>query len=182
MLATARTKEFVPCGMAGTVAVWSRAPPPLERFRAYALCMLQVLENVNSLGTSNLVPSPPPPIMDTEPPPAPSKPAASSSSSRRNTNTIPIFAGSAVASVADAFSIVFAAVVITTRVRRRCRQLNDGTDRDDDGAATAPPRGLVHLHQGGAGAGDQRVRTRGCCWARAAPGRCTSAPSPPGSA
>jgi hypothetical protein len=33
-LATALTKEFVPCGMAATVAVWSRAPPPLDRFRA----------------------------------------------------------------------------------------------------------------------------------------------------
>ncbi|XP_062190192.1 proline-rich receptor-like protein kinase PERK3 [Phragmites australis] len=138
MLASARTKEFVPCGMATTVAVWSRVPPPLERFRAYALCMLQVLENVNSLGTGDLVPSPPPPALATELPPPP---AASRSSSRKN--TVPITAGSAAAGVVAILGIAFAAVAIA-RIRRR-RRLTAGDEEsgdegsDDDSVATLPP-------------------------------------------
>ncbi|KAL6611399.1 hypothetical protein ACP70R_039327 [Stipagrostis hirtigluma subsp. patula] len=128
MLASAQTKEFVPCGMAATLAVWSRAPPPLKRFRAYALCMLQVLENVNTLGTSDFVPSPPAP----PPPPASSPillsppPAASRSSSSRS--TVRIAAGSAVAGVAAILAIASAAVTG-----------DDDSDEDDESLATLPP-------------------------------------------
>ncbi|RLM85373.1 hypothetical protein C2845_PM04G06790 [Panicum miliaceum] len=139
MLASARTKEFVPCGMAATVAVWSTAPPPLERYSAYALCMLQVLENVNSLGTGDLVPSPPPPVASaTLSPPAP---AASSSSSSKN--TVGIAAGSAAAGVAVVACIGFAGVAIA-RIRRR-RRLTAGDSEsgddgsDDDSVASLPP-------------------------------------------
>ncbi|KAL6839085.1 hypothetical protein ACP4OV_031139 [Aristida adscensionis] len=143
LLAGERTKEFVPCGMAATIAVWSRAPPPLERFRAYALCVLQVLENVNSLGTSDLVPSPPPPPTTSSPIQLPPPAAASTSPSSRN--TAPIAAGSAAAGVAAVFCIAFAAVAIT-RIRRRRRLTagdgetgGDGSDDDDEESVTAPP-------------------------------------------
>ncbi|TVU01515.1 hypothetical protein EJB05_53013, partial [Eragrostis curvula] len=146
MLASARTKEFVPCGMAATVAVWSRAPPPLARFRAYALCMLQVLENVNSLGTSDLVPSPPPAELNAPPP---RRPASSSSSSSRR-NTIPIAAGSAAASVAAVVCVAFAAMFVTTRLRRRRRLNGDddsesGGDSDDESAPPPLPREGVYI-------------------------------------
>ncbi|KAL6639025.1 hypothetical protein ACP70R_022755 [Stipagrostis hirtigluma subsp. patula] len=145
MLASAQTKEFVPCGMAATLAVWSRAPPPLKRFRSYALCMLQVLENVNTLGTSDFVPSPPAP----PPPPASSPiqlsppPAASRSSSSRS--TVRIAAGSAVAGVAAILGIASAAVAI--KIIRRRRRLaardnetgDDGSDEDDESPETLPP-------------------------------------------
>ncbi|KAG2641121.1 hypothetical protein PVAP13_2KG161816 [Panicum virgatum] len=138
MLASARTKEFVPCGMAATVAVWSTAPPPLERYSAYALCMLQVLENVNSLGTGDLVPSPPPPAATaTLSPPAP---AASSSK-----NTVGITAGSAAAGVAVVVCAGFAAMAIA-RIRRRRRLTADDSESgagdssdDDDSVASLPP-------------------------------------------
>ncbi|EER98215.1 hypothetical protein SORBI_3002G080200 [Sorghum bicolor] len=150
MLATARTKEFVPCGMAATVAVWSRAPPPLGRYSDYALCMLQVLENVNSLGTGDLVPSPPPP-----PPPAAtasatqSPPPASSSSPSSSKSNVPIAAGSAAAGVAAVVCLGFAAVAVT-RIRRRRRRNrmaaggdsesgNDSSDDDDDSVTSLPP-------------------------------------------
>lgn len=133
MLGSAHTKEFVPCGMATTVAVWSRARPPLKRFRAYALCMLQVLENVNSLGTGELVPSPPPPpAAVTESPPLPR-----SSSSK---NTVPIVAGSVAAGVVAVLAIAFAAMAIF-RIRRRRRQTaGDGeSGSDDESVASLPP-------------------------------------------
>ncbi|KAJ1288654.1 hypothetical protein BS78_02G104200 [Paspalum vaginatum] len=144
MLASARTKEFVPCGMAATVAVWSRAPPQLGRFSGYALCMLQVLENVNSLGTGDLVPSPPPPSAASatlSPPPA--RTASGSSSSSKSKSTVPIAAGSAAAGVAAVVCVGFAAVAIT-RSRRR-RRLTSGDSEggnewsDDDSVASLPP-------------------------------------------
>ncbi|KAL4190103.1 hypothetical protein AMTRI_Chr08g210390 [Amborella trichopoda] len=60
LLNTTRSKEFVPCGMAATIGIWAQLPE-LELFRSFVLCILQVLENIGVLGTSNLVPSPPPP-------------------------------------------------------------------------------------------------------------------------
>ncbi|RCV10120.1 hypothetical protein SETIT_2G086700v2 [Setaria italica] len=138
MLASERTKEFVPCGMAATVAIWSAAPPQLERYSAYALCMLQVLENVNSLGTGDLVPSPPPPAAAsaTLSPPAPT--ASSSSSSGRN--TVRIAASSAAAGVAAVVCIALAALAIT-RIRRRRRRTagNSECSDDDDSVASLPP-------------------------------------------
>ncbi|CAN6222771.1 unnamed protein product [Urochloa humidicola] len=137
MLAAARTKEFVPCGMAATVAVWSAAPPKLERFSAYALCMLQVLENVNSLGTGDLVPSPPPP-----PSAAAAITLSPSSSSSKNKNTVvPVAAGTAAACVAAVVCFSLAAVVIT-RTRRRHRRATgddggDASDEDDDATVAA---------------------------------------------
>ncbi|XP_040382322.1 proline-rich receptor-like protein kinase PERK9 [Oryza brachyantha] len=136
MLASAGTKEFVPCGMAATVAVWSRAPPPLERFRAYALCMLQVLENVNSLGTSDLVPSPPPPTatVATQSPRLPS-----SVSSRKNTVAIAVGSASAVVvSVVAVASVAMA--IVTIRRRRRTAMAGDGEgESDDESVASVPP-------------------------------------------
>uniref|UniRef100_A0A0E0E972 Protein kinase domain-containing protein n=1 Tax=Oryza meridionalis TaxID=40149 RepID=A0A0E0E972_9ORYZ len=131
MLASARTKEFVPCGMAATVAVWSHAPPPLERFRAYALCMLQVLENVNSLGTSDLVPSPPPPASPT----TASRPLPSSSSRK---NTVAIAVGSASAVVVAVAAVASAALAIAT-IRRRRRSTTAGDVSDDESVASLPP-------------------------------------------
>ncbi|KAK1284383.1 hypothetical protein QJS10_CPB21g01763 [Acorus calamus] len=61
LLGVTNSKEFVPCGMATTIGVWSTAAPDIRRFRSYALCMVQVLENVGTLGTGDLIPSPPPP-------------------------------------------------------------------------------------------------------------------------
>ncbi|BAT00684.1 probable serine/threonine-protein kinase PBL21 [Oryza sativa Japonica Group] len=133
MLASARTKEFVPCGMAATVAVWSRAPPPLERFRAYALCMLQVLENVNSLGTSDLVPSPPPPPAS---PTTASRPLPSSSSRR---NTVAIAVGSASAVVVAVVAVASAALAIVTIRRRRRSTTTAGDVSDDESVASLPP-------------------------------------------
>jgi serine/threonine protein kinase len=142
MLASARTKEFVPCGMAATIAVWSAAPPQLELYSAYALCMLQVLENVNSLGTGDLVPSPPPPAaaLATLSPPAPTTSSTSSSSSRK---AIPNAAGSAAAGMAVVVCITLAAMAIT-RIRRRRRQTagesesGDDASDDDDSVASLP--------------------------------------------
>nr|CAB3456117.1 unnamed protein product [Digitaria exilis] len=134
MLAAARTKESVPCGMAATVAVWSASPPSMERYRDYALCMLQVLENVNSLGTADLVPSPPPPpataiAADTTSPPI---------SSTKKT----IAVGSAAAVVVVCITV--AAVASITRIRRRRRRRNSGdseTGDEDDGkeVSSLPP-------------------------------------------
>ncbi|KAF0909330.1 hypothetical protein E2562_035194 [Oryza meyeriana var. granulata] len=136
MLASARTKEFVPCGMAATVAVWSRAPPPLERFRAYALCMLQVLENVNSLGTSDLVPSPPPPPAAVE---ATQSPRLPSSSSRKNTVAIAVGSASAVVVAVVAFASA-AIAIVTIRRRRRTTTAGDGEgSSDDESVASLPP-------------------------------------------
>ncbi|KAG8100279.1 hypothetical protein GUJ93_ZPchr0013g33993 [Zizania palustris] len=134
MLASERTKEFVPCGMAATIAIWSRAPPPVERFRAYALCMLQVLENVNSLGTSDLVPSPPPPAAaSTE------SPHLASSSSRKN--TVAIAAGSASALVVAIVAVASAAIAITGSRRRRRRTTEGGWEggSDDESIMSLPP-------------------------------------------
>uniref|UniRef100_A0A0E0LIM1 Protein kinase domain-containing protein n=1 Tax=Oryza punctata TaxID=4537 RepID=A0A0E0LIM1_ORYPU len=123
----------VPCGMAATVAVWSRAPPPLERFRAYALCMLQVLENVNSLGTSDLVPSPPPPPAAEATIQSPRLP---SSSSRKN--TVAIAVGSASAVVVAVVAVASAAMAIVT-IRRRRRSTTAGDVSDDESVASLPP-------------------------------------------
>uniref|UniRef100_A0A0D9WWW9 Protein kinase domain-containing protein n=1 Tax=Leersia perrieri TaxID=77586 RepID=A0A0D9WWW9_9ORYZ len=135
MLAAARTKEFVPCGMAATIAVWSSSPPPLDRFRAYALCMLQVLENVNSLGTSDLVPSPPPP--------PPSSPPATISPLRSRNNTVAIAAGSASAVVAAAVIVTAAIAIVMIRHRRRGATAagydDDDGDDDDESVASMPP-------------------------------------------
>ncbi|XP_010278918.1 PREDICTED: probable LRR receptor-like serine/threonine-protein kinase At5g48740 [Nelumbo nucifera] len=60
LLNVTKSKEFVPCGMATTIGIWSTSPD-IRRFRFYALCMIEVLDNVGSLGTSSLIPSPPPP-------------------------------------------------------------------------------------------------------------------------
>ncbi|RWR92188.1 putative LRR receptor-like serine/threonine-protein kinase [Cinnamomum micranthum f. kanehirae] len=58
LLKTTASKEFVPCGMATTIGIWS-SDPEIGRFRSFFLCIVQVLDNVGSLSTSNLVPSPP---------------------------------------------------------------------------------------------------------------------------
>ncbi|WVZ62472.1 hypothetical protein U9M48_012220 [Paspalum notatum var. saurae] len=150
MLASARTKEFVPCGMAATVAIWSRAPPQLGRYSGYALCMLQVLENVNSLGTGDLVPSPPPPpaAASATVSPPPRTASAGSSSSSRSKSAVPIAAGSAAAGVAAVVCVGFAAVAVTRSHRRR-RRMSAGGDKDsergnessddDDSATSLPP-------------------------------------------
>ncbi|KAJ8624523.1 hypothetical protein MRB53_033053 [Persea americana] len=57
LLKTTASKEFVPCGMATTIGIWS-SDPEIGRFRSFALCMVQVLDNVGSLSTANLLPSP----------------------------------------------------------------------------------------------------------------------------
>ncbi|XP_058110805.1 LRR receptor kinase SERK2-like [Magnolia sinica] len=58
LLQITKSKEFVPCGMATTIGIWASLPE-IGRFRSYALCMVQVLDDIGSLGTSNLIPSPP---------------------------------------------------------------------------------------------------------------------------
>lgn len=58
LLKTTGSQEFVPCGMATTIGIWS-SDPEIGRFRSYALCMVQVLDNVGSLSTTNFVPSSP---------------------------------------------------------------------------------------------------------------------------
>ncbi|XP_026664565.2 proline-rich receptor-like protein kinase PERK3 [Phoenix dactylifera] len=123
LLNITNSKEFVPCGMAATIGIWSPAAPPLPRFRSYALCMLQILENVGSLGTSNLLPSPPPPRL----PSSSASPIPPSSSSSRS---IKIAAGSAAAGVASIAAIVFLAVLIHRSRRRR------STDNDADRTVT----------------------------------------------
>ncbi|CAL5042649.1 unnamed protein product [Urochloa decumbens] len=145
MLAAARTREFVPCGMAATVAVWSAAPPPLDRYEAYALCMLQVLENVNSLGTGDIVPSPPPPAAAATTMSLPPAPAASRSSSSRNKNIVPVAAGTAAAGVLAVVCFSLAVVAITRTRRQRCRlqaAVNDGAsggDEEEDVVASSLP-------------------------------------------
>ncbi|CAN6213564.1 unnamed protein product [Urochloa humidicola] len=134
MLAAAKTKEFVPCGMAATVAVWSASPPKLERFNAYALCMLQVLENVNSLGTGDLVPSPPPAAVTLSSPPALA--ASRSFSSRKNT-VGPVAAGTAAAVVAAVVCFSLAAFLLTRTRLRRQRAAEDGADDESDEDAAA---------------------------------------------
>nr|CAB3452407.1 unnamed protein product [Digitaria exilis] len=135
MLAAARTKESVPCGMAATVAVWSASPPAMERYRDYALCMLQVLENVNSLGTADLVPSPPPP-------PATAI-AANTTSPPISSTKKTIAVGSAAAVVVVCITV--AAVASITRIHRRRKRRNAGDsetgedDDDDDEVTSLPP-------------------------------------------
>lgn len=103
LLDATKTKEFVPCGVAATLAIWSPCLPSPARFVAYAGCMLQVLENVGGLGTSNLVPSPPPPS---------SSLAAPSSSSSSNFRSIKIALGSASAGLLSLAAIIFLAFKI----------------------------------------------------------------------
>ncbi|XP_077239222.1 proline-rich receptor-like protein kinase PERK3 [Tasmannia lanceolata] len=61
LLDLTKSKEFVPCGMATTIGIWSSAHLDIGRFRSYVICMNQVLDNIGNLGTSDLIPSPPPP-------------------------------------------------------------------------------------------------------------------------
>eukprot|EP01018_Ginkgo_biloba_P000555 Gb_27433 [translate_table: standard] len=58
LLNLTKTKEFVPCGMATTIGVWARSPSE-SAFRNFFMCIMQVLENIGSLGTGSLIPSPP---------------------------------------------------------------------------------------------------------------------------
>ncbi|OAY83496.1 Receptor-like serine/threonine-protein kinase ALE2 [Ananas comosus] len=102
--------EPVPCGMAATIGVWSRSRPSLPRFRSYALCMVQVLENVNTLGGGDFVPSPPPP---------PTPPHTASSRS------VKIAAGSAAAALASVAAIVLLSISIYSAHRRRSSVADD---------------------------------------------------------
>ncbi|KAG0490482.1 hypothetical protein HPP92_007345 [Vanilla planifolia] len=109
LLNATKSKEFVPCGMAATLAIWSPHNPSLPRFRSFALCMLQVLQNIGDLGTGNLIPSPPPP-------PFPSA-YSSVGSSAKSTK---IVAGSAAAGSVSLLGIVaFVGFLIRKRMRKR---------------------------------------------------------------
>ncbi|KAG6513551.1 proline-rich receptor-like protein kinase PERK3 [Zingiber officinale] len=118
LLDVTKTKEFVPCGVATTLAIWSSCPPSPSRFISYAGCMLQVLENVAGLGTSNLVPSPPPP-----------SPLSSPSSS--NSRSIKIALGSASAGLLSLAAIIF----LSFKIRRP----RVGTSDTDDLKHPLPP-------------------------------------------
>ncbi|EAZ03269.1 hypothetical protein OsI_25418 [Oryza sativa Indica Group] len=92
-----------------------------------------VLENVNSLGTSDLVPSPPPPPAS---PTTASRPLPSSSSRR---NTVAIAVGSASAVVVAVVAVASAALAIVTIRRRRRSTTTAGDVSDDESVASLPP-------------------------------------------
>ena len=54
------SKEIVPCGMAATMGIWASSIPDVDRFVSYAICLVQILENIGNLGTGNILPSPSP--------------------------------------------------------------------------------------------------------------------------
>ncbi|XP_068668980.1 proline-rich receptor-like protein kinase PERK3 [Aristolochia californica] len=58
LLDVTKSKEFVPCGMAATIGIWASWSEG-RHFQSYVLCMLQILDSVPDLSTSNLIPSPP---------------------------------------------------------------------------------------------------------------------------
>ncbi|EHA8590780.1 proline-rich receptor-like protein kinase PERK3 [Cocos nucifera] len=159
LLNVTNSKEFVPCGMAATIGIWSPAARPLHRFRSYALCMLEVLENIGSLGTSNLLPSPPPP------PPRPSAPFASPiPTSFSSSRSIKIVAGSAAAGVTSIAVIVFLAVLIH-RYRRQ-RSTDAAADRTVAIESPLPTDGLyiftkAELRQATAGYDDRLLLGEG---------------------
>lgn len=108
-----RSKEMVPCGMAATMGIWASSAPDIGRFRSYALCMVQILENVGNLGTGNIIPSsqrPPPPPPATSP----------SSSSGEGSRIAKIAAGSASGVVIVVVGISF---LVLALIRRRRRSL-----------------------------------------------------------
>ncbi|RWW78421.1 hypothetical protein BHE74_00013367 [Ensete ventricosum] len=104
LLNATHSKEFVPCGVAATIAVWTPFQPSPPRFASYARCMLQVLENVGGLGTDNLIPSPPPPSAVQAP--------VSTSSSSSASRSIKVAVGSALAGLVSVAAIVFLAFKI----------------------------------------------------------------------
>lgn len=110
------SKEIVPCGMAATIAIWSPHNPSLPRFRSFAFCMLQILQNIGNLGTGDILPSPPPPL-------PPSRPITSSTVNGSRTTKI---VASSAAAVAATFVAIIAFLVFLFRKRRRKTKTFDG--------------------------------------------------------
>ncbi|KAH0465433.1 hypothetical protein IEQ34_005536 [Dendrobium chrysotoxum] len=113
LLNVTNSKEIVPCGMAATIAIWSPHNPSLPRFRSFALCMLQILQNIGNLGTGDIVPSPPPP------------PPSMTSSAVSGSRTTKIIAGCATAAATSFFAVV-AFLVFLFRKRQRKIKTSDG--------------------------------------------------------
>ncbi|GLJ38150.1 hypothetical protein SUGI_0776730 [Cryptomeria japonica] len=152
LLNVTNSKEFVPCGIAVTVGLWG--PNPQETlFDSFVLCVTQVLQNVGTLGTSNLIPSPPPP-----PPPTIIFNKNPSDGAKRSRVRIGVSAG-----VAAAGAIVVIALVLLyiAKVKKIRRSDNESTAESTAEALTGiksllPTEGLYiftkrELHQATAG-------------------------------
>lgn len=139
LLKTTQSKQFVPCGMAATIGIWYRSPNPI-RFRSYVLCLVQVLDNVPTLGTSDLIPSPPPP------PSTPRLRSSSPSPSKSNSLSPAQIAAAAVSASIAAVCVVF--LFLLFRIRRRRRRKGNGADGLFSTTTTAfksPPQ-LLPVH------------------------------------
>ncbi|KAL5991412.1 hypothetical protein ACLOJK_012321 [Asimina triloba] len=114
LLQITKSKEFVPCGMATTIGIWSSSPQ-IRRFRSYALCLVQVLDDVGSLNTGDLVPSPPPP---------PSSPANPKSDDGKR-RTVKIALASAAAGILFiAAAAALLVLVFAIRKRKRSKSIS----------------------------------------------------------
>ncbi|XP_068640495.1 proline-rich receptor-like protein kinase PERK3 [Aristolochia californica] len=109
LLDVTKSKEFVSCGMATTIGIWA-SWPERRHFQSYVLCMVQVLDSVPDLGTSDLIPSPP------------SSSSKTSQSSKKKNSTAKIAAGIAAGAVVF---IVLGLVLAFLAVRKR-REFKDG--------------------------------------------------------
>ncbi|KAJ3669380.1 hypothetical protein LUZ60_011330 [Juncus effusus] len=128
LLNISKSKDYVACGMAATVGVWSRSFPPLTKFRSYALCMVQILENVNALGIPSNPVSPPPNE-------SPSEILLTNPTRVSRARAVKIAVGSVSAGLVSVVGIVILVLAIC-RIRRsktKSRRLSDGIPTTADG-------------------------------------------------
>lgn len=133
LLDSSRSKDYVACGMAATIGVWSRSYPSLPRFRSFVLCVVQVLEDVNSLG----IPSDSPPPLGAEP----ASVSGSRSAKSGHSQTVKIAAGCAAAGLVSVVLIVILALAIYRSRHRnwKSRHLSDGIVTTSDGEKSNTP-------------------------------------------
>ncbi|KAJ4749276.1 Receptor-like protein kinase FERONIA [Rhynchospora pubera] len=137
LLDSSRSKDYVACGMAATVAIWSQSYPSMQRFRSYVLCLVQVLEDVNALG----IPSDSPP-----PPPLGSEPISGSGMAKfYHSRTVKIAALSSLAGLVSIVGIVLLALAIcrSRHWRWKSRRLSDGIATTSDGEKSSSALGMV---------------------------------------
>ncbi|KAJ3704496.1 hypothetical protein LUZ61_008201 [Rhynchospora tenuis] len=135
LLDSSRSKDYVACGMAATVGIWSQSYPSMQRFRSYVLCLVEVLEDVNALG-----------IPSDSPPPLGSKPISASGPTKLDhSRTLKIAALSSLAGLVSIVAIVLLALATcqSRHWRWKSRRLSDGIATTSDGENSSSALAMV---------------------------------------